>query len=206
MSGTARWQDVRRVLAVLGVMCVLGTVVVVATRDAAAAPPAPGSPAPPFAAPLADGTRFDLAQLRGRVVLLHFWATWCDACRIEMPALAQVLGELHEQGLEILAVSADEPRDARAARAMAAMHQLPAALLSAARPNGFGSPPVLPITYVIDRTGVVRARLLPARAPLDAAALHAAVAPWLAAGADGNASPRGAPPATAAPAASPAAP
>jgi len=165
----------------LVVLLALG-VLAAAARDAAAAPPAPGSPAPPFAAPLADGTRLDLAQLRGKVVLLHFWATWCDACRVEMPALAQVLGELHGQGLELLAVSADEPHDARAALAMAAMHQLPAALLSAARPNGFGSPPVLPITYVIDRAGVVRARLMPTRAPLDEAALRAAVTPWLAAG------------------------
>ena len=167
-----------KAVAVLAALAALAALGVMAT-DAAAATPMPGATAPPFAAQLAGGVRFELAALRGKVVVLHFWATWCDGCRVEMPALAQLLGELHERGLEVLAVSVDEPHEQRAAAALAATHRLPLAFLASARPNGFGSPPVLPITYVIDRDGVVRARLLPARAPLDAAALRAAVEPWL---------------------------
>jgi peroxiredoxin len=137
------------------------------------------APAPPFVAQTPAGERFDLAQLRGKVVLLHFWATWCDSCRTEMPALAHVYADLHARGLELLTVSADDPHERREALDMARLHGLPAALLDAARPNGFGAPPVLPLTYVIDRGGVLRARLLPARAPLTEDGLRAVLAPLL---------------------------
>jgi cytochrome c biogenesis protein CcmG/thiol:disulfide interchange protein DsbE len=150
-----------------------------AGAGARAATPAVDAPAPPFVAQTPDGARFDLAQLRGKVVLLHFWATWCDSCRTEMPALAHVYADLHARGLELLAVSADDVHERRAALDMARLHQLPAALLDAARPNGFGAPPVLPLTYVIDRGGVLRARLLPARAPLTEPALRAVIEPLL---------------------------
>jgi len=146
---------------------------------ARAATPAVDAPAPPFVAQTPDGARFDLAQLRGKVVLLHFWATWCDSCRTEMPALAHVYADLHARGLELLAVSADDPRERRAALEMAQRYHLPATLLEAVRPNGFGAPPVLPLTYVIDRGGVLRARLLPVRAPLTEDSLRAALVPLL---------------------------
>jgi cytochrome c biogenesis protein CcmG/thiol:disulfide interchange protein DsbE len=162
----------------IGVLIMAGALALLAAPGRAATP-APGTAAPPFVALTADGGHFELARQRGKVVLLHFWATWCDACRIEMPALAQVLTELQARGLEVLTVSADEPHEQRAAAALAAAQHLPLVMLSAVRPNGFGAPPVLPITYVIDRDGIVRARLLPTRRPLDAAALRAAVDPWL---------------------------
>jgi peroxiredoxin len=152
---------------------------IAAGAPARAAPPAAGAPAPPFVALTPAGERFDLASLRGQVVLLHFWATWCDSCRTEMPALEHLLAALQSRGLRLLAVSADDPHDRRAAIDMAAAHHLPMALLPTARPNGFGSPPVLPITYVIDRDGMLRARLLPARAPLTEEALRAVVEPLL---------------------------
>ena len=166
----------RRTGAAIGLLALLA---LGPAADRAAAAPLVGAPAPPFAATSFDGQRFDTRALRGRVVLLHFWATWCDACRTEMPALQRVYAELHARGLELLAVSADEPRDRKAALAMAAAMQLPAAMLEFARPNGFGAPPVLPITYVIGRDGVLRARLLPAHEPLTEAALRAAVEPLL---------------------------
>ncbi len=168
----------RRRTAVLWLVALASGLAVAGARVRAATP-AVDAPAPPFVAQTSDGARFDLAQLRGKVVLLHFWATWCDSCRTEMPALARVYADLHARGLELLAVSADDPRERRAALEMARRHQLPAALLDATRPNGFGAPPVLPLTYVIDRGGVLRARLLPARAPLTEPALRAVIEPLL---------------------------
>lgn len=168
----------RRQVAVLWLAALACGLVAAAPRARARAPTV-DAPAPPFVAQTPAGERFDLAQLRGKVVLLHFWATWCDSCRTEMPALAHIYAELHAHGLELLTVSADDPHERRAAIDMARLHGLPATLLDAARPNGFGAPPVLPLTYVIDRGGVLRARLLPARAPLTEDGLRAVLSPLL---------------------------
>jgi thiol-disulfide isomerase/thioredoxin len=60
----------------------------------------------------ADGTAIDLANYRGKVVLLQFWATWCPPCRAEMPMVQRVYTTLHPEGFEILGISLDTDRDA----------------------------------------------------------------------------------------------
>ncbi len=76
----------------------------------AASPPASmglttGIPAPDFELERLDGGTVRLSDLRGKVVLLNFWATWCVPCREEMPLLAQIYRDYHGQGLEILGVN-----------------------------------------------------------------------------------------------------
>ncbi|MCA9771565.1 MAG: TlpA family protein disulfide reductase [Myxococcales bacterium] len=66
-----------------------------------------GQPAPALALPTLDGARAALAELRGKVVLVNFWATWCGPCALEMPTLEHVYEEFHDAGLEVLAVSVD---------------------------------------------------------------------------------------------------
>jgi len=66
-----------------------------------------GEPAGAFVATTRDGKSFDLSALRGKVVILNFWATWCPACRDEMPALEAVWRQHSKEGLEMLAVSDD---------------------------------------------------------------------------------------------------
>ena len=58
-----------------------------------------------FAAP--DGARRDLASFRGRTVLLNLWATWCEPCKREMPALDRLQAELGGPGFEVVAVNID---------------------------------------------------------------------------------------------------
>jgi peroxiredoxin len=76
------------------------------------APPEPivrGSEAPDFEAPALDGrTPVRLADHRGRIVLLNFWATWCKPCEDEMPAMERLYEQLHPAGFELLAVSVDK--------------------------------------------------------------------------------------------------
>ena len=56
-----------------------------------------------------------LALKKGKVVLVNFWATWCEPCRKEMPELSKMYNALKAKGLELITISADEPEDEKAA-------------------------------------------------------------------------------------------
>jgi thiol-disulfide isomerase/thioredoxin len=59
-----------------------------------------------------DGKSVDLAKLRGKVVLVDFWATWCPPCRGEVPNVVAAYQKYHAQGFEIVGVSLDQDKDA----------------------------------------------------------------------------------------------
>lgn len=141
---------------------------------------APGQPAPALVLETLDGGRFDLAALRGQVVIVNAWASWCVPCREEMPALEAYCLAHRAEGLALFGLSADRPRDRDAAcRVMAAFHY-PAGLLRGAEANGFGRPAVLPTTWLVDRAGLVRAELHPDTTPITAESLPRLVGPLLA--------------------------
>ncbi len=68
-----------------------------------------GAPVPSFHAPELDGSSVSLASLRGEVVLLNVWATWCYPCRREMPSFEALHQEFADEGLRVVAVSIDSP-------------------------------------------------------------------------------------------------
>ncbi len=74
-----------------------------------AAPAAPATaPAPDFSLPARAGGDVSLASLRGQVVLVNFWATWCGPCRKEMPLLEQIYQRYRGLGFTLLAVNVEE--------------------------------------------------------------------------------------------------
>ena len=138
-----------------------------------------GNAAPALVVPELDGQTFDLSALHGKVVIVNFWATWCPPCRKEMPALDAFYRRYHGQGLEMIGVSADRPHDRSDVTKVMQSFSYPAAMMDDAKVNDFGTPDALPMTVVVDRNGVVRAKLTPDQTPVTEKSLSDAVLPLL---------------------------
>jgi cytochrome c biogenesis protein CcmG, thiol:disulfide interchange protein DsbE len=128
----------------------------------ARAAPDIGEAAPALVLTGLDGKTFDLAKLRGKVVLVNYWATWCAPCRKEMPTLDAFYRRYRGEGLELIGISVDFQRDLDKVRKAAVPLSYPVALSGEITDNGFGPPEGVPVTYVIDAKGVVRDKLIAA--------------------------------------------
>jgi thiol-disulfide isomerase/thioredoxin len=121
----------------LAVVCLL--VVGVAPAGAQARGPEVGVTAPEVVLDRLGGGRVDLADLRGRPVIINFWATWCGPCRSEMPTLISTWEEQRDFGLEVLAVNlTDQERRKDITRFVEALR--------------------IPFPVLLDRRGQVRER------------------------------------------------
>ncbi len=115
--------------------------------------------APEVKVVLLDGRQTSLEQLRGKVVLVNFWATWCPYCRHEMSDMARFYRDTRAQGFEILALSQDEsPDPVRQFMAKQGYH-FPVAMAESGYAFVFGGVSRLPTSFLIDRRGRIRYRI-----------------------------------------------
>lgn len=123
-----------------------------------------GDEAPNFALRDLAGHVVSLSQLRGKVVLLNFWATWCGPCRVEMPAMEQLYRTLPRGEFEILAVSTD-PQGAAVTRPFQREMGFTFPILhdSEYRVGLTYGARTIPITFMVDRRGIVRQKIFGAR-------------------------------------------
>jgi cytochrome c biogenesis protein CcmG, thiol:disulfide interchange protein DsbE len=135
---------------------------VVAPQPARAAPEI-GKAAPELVVTELDGQTFDLAKLRGKVVLVNYWATWCAPCRKDMPKLDAFYRRYHDQNLEMIGISVDRASDLPKVRKVMAKLAYPVAVLKAVTNDGFGPPAGVPITWIIDTDGKVRDMMIDVR-------------------------------------------
>ena len=135
-------------------------------------PYGPGDVAPSFALPRADGLGYgNLGALKGRVVLIDFWATWCHPCRESMPMVERVYARHQAAGLEVLSVNTDGgPGAAARARAYAARAGLAVpVVVDDGRAASLYKVTTIPHLVLVDRAGVIRSVILgvPSEGELD---------------------------------------
>jgi peroxiredoxin len=127
------------------------------TTTAARAEVKPGQAAIDFDAPTMAGTPLKLSTLRGKVVLLDFWASWCEPCKKELPLLDKMAPRLRARGVEIVAVNIDDNRDKAAEFVRSHGLHLTVVTDGAKKIVGAWEPPKMPSSFVVDKGGVVRA-------------------------------------------------
>lgn len=113
-------------------------------------------PAPDFTLDALDGKSVRLSDLRGKAVLLNFWATWCTPCKIEMPWFVELQNQYGGQGLQIVGVAMDDSSKediAKFAKDMGVNY--PVLLGKEAVGDAYGGVPALPETFFIGRDGKI---------------------------------------------------
>jgi peroxiredoxin len=131
------------------------------TAETPPEPIEPGYPAPAFSLPvLGSDEALSLESLRGKVVLLNFWATWCKPCEDEMPAMESLYRMLGSQGFELVAVSVDDdPQRVEEFTARLGL-TFPVLLDPEKRVSDAYQSYRFPESYLIDREGVLVARYI----------------------------------------------
>lgn len=138
-----------------------------------------GQLTPNIEAKTIDGQTFDLMAERGNVVIINFWATWCSPCRAEMPALDEYYKKHKSQNLKVLAISVDDRADENLVKQITKGFSFLTVLKHDANYSDFGSMAHVPMTFVIDRKGIVHRDGNKADPKIDITILEKTVTPLL---------------------------
>ena len=127
-----------------------------ATMTSAAATLQAGAPAPAFQLNSSAGTPTALADFKGQIVLLNFWASWCGPCRQEMPILEQLNRQYHNKGVTLLGVNVEPDSAAAVAWLKATPVSFPILFDVDSKVSKLYEVEGMPNTVIIDRKGLVR--------------------------------------------------
>ena len=114
-----------------------------------------GQTAPDFTLP-SNKLNTRLAELRGQVVMLNFWATWCNPCRIEIPHLQKIHNQYKDIGFTVLGVNIDKNKIKAANMARNLGAEFPILFDNAQKVSKLYSIKAMPMTILIDRDGKIR--------------------------------------------------
>lgn len=156
----------RRVAIVVDVILAVVVVVLLYQRAAPQAAAAlglgrGGEPAPDFTLVTLTGDSISLDDLRGQVVLVNFWASWCPPCRVEMPGFERVFRERRDDGFVIVGIATDRHAEDQI-REFVAEHDItyPIALGTMDVVRAYGGVRALPESFLVDREGRIAHRVV----------------------------------------------
>ncbi len=117
--------------------------------------------------------------VKGRVTIINFWATWCGPCGAEMPTIQSYLDRHKDQGLQVLAISMDDPQDIAKIKRMAAPYSFTFVMQADVNYKSLGRIWRMPSTFVLDKNGVLQKNGHVGDAAVTKAMLEAVVTPLL---------------------------
>ncbi len=160
LQDSRRWTAVMLTTLVLSLAWISFSATSLAATTGGLVPsPREGFPAPDFTLDTLEGGQMTLSDLRGQVVMINLWTSWCPPCRAEMPAIDNVYQANKDKGLEVLAVNSTFQDSESAAAAFAQEYSLtfPILLDRDGAVSRRYQLQALPTTYFIDRQGIIRA-------------------------------------------------
>jgi len=138
-----------------------------------------GQVAPNIEGTLLDGKAFSLNANKGKVILVNFWASWCEPCREEMPIIEAYLKKHKTQGFEVLAITLDKPSDLAQAQKIMQNYSFLFADKKQMDYSAYGRIWRIPSTFIIDKQGILRKNGLTGDPKVDTKLLEELVSPLL---------------------------
>ena len=133
--------------------------------SAAWAMPEVDQPAPALKGTLFSGKPFDLKEMRGKVVLVNFYSSYCKHCAYEIGNLETFYEQHREQGFEVVVVGVDALGDRHRVERMVALYGLQGVMADDLEESGFERRYPTPTAFVIDREGILRSRTKGSKTP-----------------------------------------
>ena len=119
------------------------------------------TPAPDFTLQDLNGQEVRLSDLKGKVVVLNFWATWCPPCRKEIPDFNELQAQYGDKGVQFIGVALDEEGLAKVKKWTSTNPvNYPVVIADAAIKKAYGEMNAIPVTLLIDRQGMIRTKYI----------------------------------------------
>jgi peroxiredoxin len=134
----------------------ISVVLTVFLFTACAAQPEKKQKAPNFSLQTQNGKAIELSKLKGKVVLVNFWATWCPPCRAEIPDFIEVYNTYKSKGFEIVGIALDEDGWSKVAPYIEKVKMnYPVVLGTAKVVQQYGGIEAIPTTFIVDKKGYI---------------------------------------------------
>jgi peroxiredoxin len=143
----------------------LVAMLLIATSASAQPIAEPGEPPPALKGTLFSGQAFDLAQMRGKVVLVNFYSSYCSFCAYEIGNLENFYEQHRDQGFEVIVVGIDSLEDRPRVERMLGIYGLPGVMADDLEKSGFERKYPTPTAFVIDRDGILRSQTRGSKQP-----------------------------------------